>query len=207
MFTGNYSHVAGHRSLQNLIKPWEPNLFRALKEDGYHVACLANRGDTFAPTVTVSPLVLAEGATWLGIADRPLCVSLLEAGWLLTLSKEVSMTEYGFLVPEDFRPPPGPSPPEDLEADVWGRLFYRGKISDIDPMDWDEALVQSALKWLERPPKDKPWLLFLPLIFPHCPFQVASPYFEMYDRAQMPKPSKPADKVSGKSKRMPPFKC
>uniref|UniRef100_L2FNA6 Sulfatase n=1 Tax=Colletotrichum fructicola (strain Nara gc5) TaxID=1213859 RepID=L2FNA6_COLFN len=53
MFTGNYPHVSGHRSLENLIKPWEPNLFRSLKEKGgYHVACLAPRGDTFAPTVT-----------------------------------------------------------------------------------------------------------------------------------------------------------
>ena len=52
MFTGTYPHVTGHRSLDNLIKPWEPNVFRSLKESGYHVACLAPRGDTFAPTVT-----------------------------------------------------------------------------------------------------------------------------------------------------------
>lgn len=52
MFTGCYPHVSGHRSLENLIKPWEPNVFRSLKESGYHVACLAPRGDTFAPTVT-----------------------------------------------------------------------------------------------------------------------------------------------------------
>lgn len=49
MFTGCYPHVSGHRSMNNLIKPWEGNLFRSLKEDGYHVACLAPRGDTFAP--------------------------------------------------------------------------------------------------------------------------------------------------------------
>lgn len=44
MFTGTYPHVSGHRSLENLIKPWEPNVFRSLKESGYHVACLAPRG-------------------------------------------------------------------------------------------------------------------------------------------------------------------
>ncbi len=27
-------------------------MFRSLKEAGYHLACLAPRGDTFAPTVT-----------------------------------------------------------------------------------------------------------------------------------------------------------
>lgn len=52
MFTGCYPHVSGHRSMNYLIKPWEGNLFRSMKEDGYHVACLAPRGDTFAPTVT-----------------------------------------------------------------------------------------------------------------------------------------------------------
>lgn len=51
IFTGQYPHVSGHRSLENLIKPWEPNMFRSLKEDGYHVACLAPRGDTFASTL------------------------------------------------------------------------------------------------------------------------------------------------------------
>lgn len=32
MFTGTYPHVHGHRSLEHLIKPWEPNMFRSLKE-------------------------------------------------------------------------------------------------------------------------------------------------------------------------------
>jgi arylsulfatase A-like enzyme len=52
MFTGWYPHVAGKRTLTNLIKRWEPNLFRYLKEDGYHVAWVGQRGDTFAPGVT-----------------------------------------------------------------------------------------------------------------------------------------------------------
>ena len=34
MFTGWYPHVAGHRTLDNLIKPWEPNLLRLLKDAG-----------------------------------------------------------------------------------------------------------------------------------------------------------------------------
>jgi hypothetical protein len=52
MFTDTYPHVSGHRSLENLIRPWEPNLIRSLKETGYHVACLVPQGDTFATTVT-----------------------------------------------------------------------------------------------------------------------------------------------------------
>lgn len=151
MFTGSYPHVSGHRSLENLIKPWEPNIFRSLKESGYHVACLSPRGDTFAPTVT-----------------------------------ELSVTEYGFLETPEFVPKFGKgavTPPD--KDDIWGRLFYKGLRNPHQAMDYDDAVVRSALKWLECPPDDKPWVLFMPLIFPHCPFQVEEPYFSMYDRSTM----------------------
>lgn len=152
MFTGTYAHVSGHRSLENLIKPWEPNIFRSLKESGYHVACLAPRGDTFAPDVT-----------------------------------ELSVTEYGFLETPEFMPAFGKgNAGKEKDESIWGRLFYRGLRDADKAVDYDEALVRSALKWLECPPRDKPWVLFMPLIFPHCPFQVEEPFFSMYDRAAVP---------------------
>lgn len=164
MFTGNYPHVSGHRSLENLIKPWEPNLFRALKEEGgYHVACLAPRGDTFAPHVT-----------------------------------ELSVDEYGFLETPEFLPQFKKGPPPDPE-NIWSRLFYKGLRNASAAMDYDDAAVRSALKWLERPPADKPWVLFLPLLFPHCPFQVEEPYFSMYDRKEMTAPASKDDKASRSS--------
>jgi arylsulfatase A-like enzyme len=52
MFTGWYPHVAGHRTLDNLLAPWEPNLLATLRGAGYHVAWAGIRGDTFAPGVT-----------------------------------------------------------------------------------------------------------------------------------------------------------
>lgn len=164
IFTGNYPHVSGHRSLQSLIKPWEPNLFRSLRQEGgYHVACLAPRGDTFAPEVT-----------------------------------ELSVDEYGFLETPEFGPQfgkGGPDLSDEEKNDIWRRLFYKGLRGSEQAMDYDDAVVRSALKWLERPPTDKPWVLFMPLIFPHCPFQVEEPYFSMYDRATMPMPSTPAQKT------------
>ncbi|KAK8135129.1 hypothetical protein PG984_007141 [Apiospora sp. TS-2023a] len=164
MFTGVYPHVSGHRSLHNLIKPWEPNLFRSLKESGYHVACLAPRGDTFAPTVT-----------------------------------ELSLDEYGFLETPEFVPKfgkryPGDPPPEKDES-IWGRLFYRGLRNAHQAMDYDDAVMRSALTWLECPPADKPWVLFMPLLFPHCPFQVEEPYFSQYARDAMPPIANPKDKT------------
>ncbi len=51
MLTGWYPHVAGHRTLTNLLKPWEPNLFALLRDAGYHVAWAGERGDMFAAGV------------------------------------------------------------------------------------------------------------------------------------------------------------
>ncbi|KEF58106.1 uncharacterized protein A1O9_06029 [Exophiala aquamarina CBS 119918] len=163
MFTGTYPHVSGHRSLENLIKPWEPNIFRSLKESGYHVACLAPRGDTFAPTVT-----------------------------------ELSVTEYGFLeTPEVVPKFTGGGAPENIDKEnIWSRLFYKGLRNSTEASDYDDAVVRSALTWLDCPPNDKPWVLFMPLLFPHCPFQVEEPYFSMYDRSAMPPvKSTPKDKT------------
>ncbi|KAF4950760.1 hypothetical protein FGADI_7956 [Fusarium gaditjirri] len=161
MFTGTYPHVSGHRSLENLIKPWEPNIFRSLKESGYHVACLAPRGDTFAPTVT-----------------------------------ELSLSEYGFLETPEFMPKFAGGGPQ-VDESIWGRLFYRGLRDTDKALDYDEAVVRSALTWLDCPPTDKPWVLFMPLIFPHCPFQVEEPYFSMYDRSNVSSVEATVDKKTG----------
>jgi len=37
MMTGWYPHVSGHRTLWNLLQPYEPNLFKYLKKAGYQV--------------------------------------------------------------------------------------------------------------------------------------------------------------------------
>ncbi|KAJ5100479.1 hypothetical protein N7456_006531 [Penicillium angulare] len=156
IFTGLYPHVSGHRSLDNLLKPWEPNLFRTLKDNGYHVACMAPRGDLFAPGVT-----------------------------------ELSLDEYGFLEPPEVTKIIGKATEERPETDIsiWERLFYQGRRDASRAVDYDEAAIRSAEEWLDCPPNDQPWVLFLPLLFPHCPFTVEEPYFSMYSREEMPSPS------------------
>jgi arylsulfatase A-like enzyme len=65
MFTGWYPHVNGHRTLTHLIKPWEPNLLKLLKDSGYKVAWAGMRGDTFAPGV------MEESTDFHGFSVRP----------------------------------------------------------------------------------------------------------------------------------------
>ena len=52
MFTGLYPHVAGHRTLEHLLAPHEPNIFARLRDAGYHVALAGARGDMMCPGVT-----------------------------------------------------------------------------------------------------------------------------------------------------------
>lgn len=65
MFTGLYPHVAGHRTLNHLLQPHEPNVFRSLKHSGYHVALAGARGDMMAPGVT------ADSANRFGFTRPP----------------------------------------------------------------------------------------------------------------------------------------
>jgi arylsulfatase A-like enzyme len=69
------------------------------------------------------------------------------------------------------------------------RAMYFGETGEADSIDFDEATIRTAERWLrEGAPADQPWVLWVPLIFPHPPFTVEEPWFSMHDRASMPDP-------------------
>jgi arylsulfatase A-like enzyme len=150
--TGWYPHTAGHRTLDNLLKPHEPNLLRLMKDAGYYVAYVGERGDVFAPGVT------EDSTTFCGnlVNTDP---AAMTARW---------------------------TPKVDQESAMF-RSFYFGKSGDEPLIDFDEAMVQTAIQWIEEAaPKDQPWFLWIPLIFPHPPFAAEEPWFSMHARADMP---------------------
>ncbi len=64
-------------------------------------------------------------------------------------------------------------------------VFYHGKRPGENTwLDFDEATVQTAIQWLEAKPGG-PWCLWIPLIFPHLPFEVEDPWYEMYTPADL----------------------
>ncbi|NNH69261.1 sulfatase-like hydrolase/transferase [Nocardia uniformis] len=69
----------------------------------------------------------------------------------------------------------------------WARLFYRGLVPEDSGIDADEATIRTAEAWLSNPPA-QPWVLFVPMIAPHCPFQVEEPYFSRVNRDDLPDP-------------------
>lgn len=59
--------------------------------------------------------------------------------------------------------------------------FYHGKRPGSETwIDFDEAATQTALDWLKEKPKG-PWCCWVPLIFPHLPFEVEDPWYSMYE--------------------------
>ncbi|KAF2247976.1 alkaline phosphatase-like protein [Trematosphaeria pertusa] len=186
IFTGQYPHVSGHRSLNNLLKPDEPNLLRTLKEHGgYHIGYLGPRGDLFAANATehsVDEYGYLENATLPDFASAP------------DFSAYVSARSDA---PSSFNAsnPPTVADPDPDPDSIWNRVFYGGLRNATAALDYDERMIRGALDWLECPPQHKPWVLFLPLIFPHPPFEVEEPWFSMYNRSAIPLPAKAEEKT------------
>ncbi|KAK7978752.1 choline-sulfatase [Apiospora saccharicola] len=151
-----------------------------------HIDAFARRGTLFTNCFTQASVCSQSRCTPRGDTFAPTVT-------------ELSLDEYGFLETPEFVPKfgkrnPGDPPPEKDES-IWGRLFYRGLRNVHQAMDYDDAVVRSALTWLDCPPADKPWVLFMPLLFPHCPFQVEEPYFSQYARDAMPPIANPKEKT------------
>lgn len=140
LITGRYPHVDGHRTLWNLVKPHEKNLFSYLKQSGYEVR-IYGKNDMF--TAESVDLFTDEFISHKGCAKPSAPVSNFgEKGY------------YNFLYNE-------------IDDDGTNMPDYKN--------------VQAGIEFIRhRKPSDKPFILFLPLIYPHCPYTGSSEYYNMY---------------------------
>lgn len=147
MFTGQYVHNMGHRTLWNLIKPHEHNLLRYMKEAGYEVR-VYGKNDVFDPEA-------------------------------MKLSTDVM----------ERRPETGKEKAKALKE--YEQPGYFDFLYDVTPGEYTENSDWQNLKAgmdfiRRRKPGDKPFVLFLPLTMPHCPYTVQEPYYSMYDENDVP---------------------
>lgn len=150
MFTGWPPHVAGHRTLWHMLRPHQPNVFRYLKQAGYHVE-MWGKND-----------LLAQG------------------------SFPDSISNVGEI---DFDYKSFTANPWDRD-DRRFRSLYFGRRGDSASRDSDRQWIEGALEFLASDPPE-PFCLYLPLIFPHCPYWCEEPYFSLHDRDQIPDPMPP----------------
>lgn len=84
--------------------------------------------------------------------------------------------------------------PNPYDADhPLSRAFYHGRRAEpagpgpTPTLDYDEACTRTAEAWLADG-LPEPWLLYVPLFFPHPPFEVEDPWYSQHDRADVPLP-------------------
>ena len=92
----------------------------------------------------------------------------------------MSVNEYGSLETPDclpgFAKELAPTTGHGPDEEIWRRR------TPDQASDYDDAAIRSTLAWLKYQPSDKLWVLFMPLLFPHCPLQVEEPYYIMYNK-------------------------
>jgi arylsulfatase A-like enzyme len=86
----------------------------------------------------------------------------------------------------------GPQYPE--HSPLYHAFVHGLRPTDRNWLDFDEAATRTAIDWLEARPGG-PWCLFLPLIFPHLPFEVEPHWYALHAGKAMPPPVDPATVV------------
>lgn len=141
MLTGWPTSVRGHRDFTYLLKPYEPNMFRYLKQAGYDVYWYGKNdalaAETFKDSVTE---------------------------WYQANRVENILT--------------GPVPGGPFTMLMKGGMDRR-KMPDY-------ALLQRAIRILERREADRPFCIFLPLSQPHPPYNAPADFDTMYKPADLP---------------------
>lgn len=80
--------------------------------------------------------------------------------------------------------------PQHPEGSPRYHAFLHGRRGDGPWLDFDEAVTRTALDFLAAAPRE-PFFLWMPMIFPHLPFEVEGPWYDAFDPAAMPLPRPP----------------
>lgn len=168
LFTGLYPHTTGHRTMGYLMREHETSLLKELKDAGYYVWANA-RNDLVA-------------------AEFP---GLIES--------HVTEMYYGGNVD----PAPG-AEAENPRGDMDDPRFYsfcNGKLKiDEKGKNYtsDDEDVDAAIERIQHPISDKPFCMFIGLLYPHPPYNIEEPYFSAIDRGKLPHRIR-AEETSGKT--------
>jgi arylsulfatase A-like enzyme len=180
-----------------------------------HIDALAARGTRFAQAFGQHPFCTQSRVSFLtGLyphvlghrtlaqtirPDQPDALGLLEAAGYHVAHvgmrgdtfapgrTKASTSRFGWAVLPELYHSPNPYDEDHPLA----RAFYHGRrAAPAGPgptLDFDEACVRTAETWLADG-LPEPWLLYVPLFFPHPPFEVEDPWYSHHDRADVPLP-------------------
>ncbi len=197
-FTGLYPQVNGHRSLYQLLRPHEENLFKLLKENGYQTVMAGKNDLMTAPSLRASfsrRLAGPQSAAFRILRQRLRRLPFARKWKILRLAFRLFVVERksfnGLFGDERLK--------EFADVLLMARTpypcghrlhhsFYFGKAEADSPAARTESLIfDSAVKWLKDAPS-QPFCLYIAASLPHTPYQAEEPYFSMVDRAIVPDP-------------------
>jgi len=163
--TGWYPHVRGHRTMYHMLHPelGEPNMLKTLKDNGYFVWWggkndLTPGQDSFEQ--------------YCDIKFKPNEDEIKKRSYTLRKGLHGTVKEWA-----------------DKLEDKNAYCFYAGLLDKGDEeiyCDEDWAMVLGAIDFIENYDGDKPYCIYLPLLYPHPPYGVEEPYFSMIDREKIP---------------------
>ena len=155
--SGWYPHVRGHRTMFHMMRPDEPVLLRALKEEGYFV-WWGGKNDLVPGQGGYDAYCSVKYAP--ERPPQPMWASDRQQAWR---GAPASDTYYSFYV--------GRLPASEEEP------YY----------DNDWANVLGAVDLIRGYSGDQPLCIYLPLTYPHPPYAVEDPWYSMIDRAGAPR--------------------
>lgn len=156
--TGLYPHVHGHRSMRNLLKPWEPHLMSVLRQEGYY--------------------------TWWGGKNDLLKVTCPEDYTKIHCDEKFCGDGKYDEFAKYKRPAPLAEDDPRRGAFYGGVATTEG---EGDPsVCRDEKNVRGAVDFMRNPPQDKPFFCYLPLGLPHPTYLAEEEYYNAIDPSKLP---------------------
>lgn len=168
-FTGLYPHTTGHRTMGYLLREQETSLLKELKDAGYYVWANA-RNDLVAGQI---PGLIESHVTELFYGGN---------------AKEAPGLENPYI--------------RGKRGDPFFYSFYNGELRiDENGKNYtaDDEDVDAAVNRILHPVDDRPLCIFVGTLYPHPPYNVEQPFFNLIDRSRLPERIE-LDNCTGKAK-------
>lgn len=149
--TGLYPHTSGHRTMSNLLKPYEENLFSDMKKAGYYTLS-TTRGDLMAGQYKKYHKALIDKYLMFSMSLNTASIPKAQRG------EKDSDTFFSFF--------DGVTPTKK-----------NGKPTK----NTDDFSIDAAVREIRHRPKDKPFFMFVGLNFPHPPYAIEQEYYDLID--------------------------
>lgn len=194
MFTGQYPHNNGHRSLYQLLRPHEENLFKFLKRKGYWVHWIGRNDFLTKQSIpqSVNKRIKPIPHLVLKIFKKMIRKFIRKSSKKqLFIINQVIKELIDVFIRKTY--PMVQSPLLRKLMEPYYKLnpypfnhslrksFYYGARTKEQALDFDSIITDKTVNFIEKANSKQPFCLYLAFNFPHPPYTVEEPFFSMYN--------------------------